>query len=142
MNWPQVHVSPPSRTPSPLPPHPILPGCHTEWVLDAQLHAPNLPWLSVLHVVMCMFQCYSLKSSHPLLLPLSPKVCSSCLSPLLQGFPGGASGKEPTYQFRRHKRCGFDPWVRKIPWRRAWQPTPVFLPGEFHGQRSPAGYSP
>ena len=33
----------------------------------------------------------------------------------------------------------FDPWVRKIPWRRAWQPTPVFLPGESHGQRSLAG---
>ena len=36
----------------------------------------------------------------------------------------------------------FDLWVRKIPWRRAWQPTPVFLPGESHGQRSLAGYSP
>jgi len=36
----------------------------------------------------------------------------------------------------------FDPWVGKIPWRRIWQPTPVFLPGESHGQRSPAGYSP
>ena len=35
-----------------------------------------------------------------------------------------------------------DPWVRKIPWRRAWQPTPVFLPGEFHGQRSLVGCSP
>ena len=35
---------------------------------------------------------------------------------------------------------GFDPWVREIPWRRAWQPTPVFLPGESHGQRSLAGY--
>ena len=35
----------------------------------------------------------------------------------------GNSGKEPTCQRRRHKRCGFDPWVRKIPWRRAWQPT-------------------
>ena len=34
-----------------------------------------------------------------------------------------------------------DPWVRKILWRRKWQPTPVFLPGEFHGQRSLAGYS-
>ena len=43
------------------------------------------------------------------------------------GFPGGAGGKEPTCQC---KRCGFDPWVEKIPWRRAWQPTPVFLPGE------------
>ena len=39
-------------------------------------------------------------------------------------------------------RCGFDLWVGKIPWRRKWQPTPVFLPGESHGQRSLAGYSP
>ena len=39
-------------------------------------------------------------------------------------------------------RHGFNPWVGKIPWRRAWQPTPVFSPGESHGQRSPAGYSP
>ena len=42
----------------------------------------------------------------------------------------------------RRKRPGFDPWVRKIPWRRAWQPTPAFLPGESHGQRSLVGYSP
>ena len=40
------------------------------------------------------------------------------------------------------RRCGFDPWIREIPWRRAWQPTPVFLPGESHGQRSLVGYSP
>ena len=51
-------------------------------------------------------------------------------------FPGGASGKEPTCQCRKLKRCRFDPWVGKIPWRRKWQPTLVFLPGEFHGQRS------
>ena len=37
----------------------------------------------------------------------------------MQGFPGGASGKEPTCQCRRHKRWGFNPWVRKIPWRRS-----------------------
>ena len=36
----------------------------------------------------------------------------------------------------------FDPWIGKIPWRRKWPPTPIFLPGEFHGQRSLAGYSP
>ena len=58
------------------------------------------------------------------------------------GFPGGAVGKEPACQCRRYTTCGFDPWVRKIPWRRAWQPTPVFLPGESHGQRSLEGYSP
>ena len=39
------------------------------------------------------------------------------------------------------KRLGFDPWVRKMPWSRAWQPTAVFLPGESRGQRSLAGYS-
>ena len=58
------------------------------------------------------------------------------------GFPGGTSGKEPVCQYRRHKRCSFSPWVGKIPWRRAWQPTPGFLPGEPHGQRSLVGYSP
>ena len=40
------------------------------------------------------------------------------------------------------ERPGFDPWVGKIAWRREWQPSPVFLPGNFHGQRSLAGYSP
>ena len=58
------------------------------------------------------------------------------------GFPGGASGKEPTCQCRRHMRCGFDPWVRKTSWWRAWQPTSVLLPGESHGQRSLASYDP
>ena len=57
-------------------------------------------------------------------------------------FPGGASGKEPACQSGRPKRRGFDPWVWEIPWRRAWQLTPVFLPGESHGQRSLVGYSP
>ena len=57
-------------------------------------------------------------------------------------FPDGASCKEPVGQCRRHKRHGFDPWVGKIPWRRAWQPTPVFLPGESPWQRSLAGHSP
>ena len=51
-------------------------------------------------------------------------------------FPGGASSKEPTGQYRRHKTCSFNPWVGKIPWRREWQPT-----RESHGQRSLAGYS-
>ena len=48
--------------------------------------------------------------------------------------PYGASGKEPTCQHRRRKRHGYDPWVRKIPWRRKWQPTPICLPGQSHGQ--------
>ena len=48
-------------------------------------------------------------------------------------------------QWRIHLQCRrqeFEPWVWKIPWSRKWQPTPVFLPGESHGQRSLAGYSP
>ena len=57
-------------------------------------------------------------------------------------FPGSASGKELICQCRRRKRPGFDPWVRKIPWRRKQQPTPVFLPGKSHGQRSLEGSSP
>ena len=47
-------------------------------------------------------------------------------------FPGGDSSKEPTCQFRRHKRHAFDPWIGKIPWKKTQQPTPVFLPGESH----------
>ena len=61
---------------------------------------------------------------------------------IYKGFPAGASGKEPACQRKRQKRPRFHPWVAKIPWRRAWQPTPVFLPGESHGQRSLVGYSP
>ena len=57
-------------------------------------------------------------------------------------FSGGASGKEPACQYRRHKRLGFNPWVRKIPWRRKWYPSPLFLPGESHGQRNLEGCSP
>ena len=48
----------------------------------------------------------------------------------LWGFSGDPSGKEPACQCRRCKRLGFDSWVAKVPWRRAWRPIPVFLPGE------------
>ena len=50
--------------------------------------------------------------------------------------------KNPPCQCRRWKRHRFDPWVRKMPWKRKWHPTLVFLPGEFHGQRSLTGYNP
>ena len=61
---------------------------------------------------------------------------------LLTWFPGLSlclSGEEHACQYRRH---GFNPWVRKIPWNRKWQPTPVFLPGTYHSQRNLVGYSP
>ena len=54
-------------------------------------------------------------------------------------FPAGASGKELAFQCRTCKRRRFNPWVRKIRWRRGWQPTPVFLPGESPWTVDPGG---
>ena len=62
-----------------------------------------------------------------------PYLGASQVAPVVKNTPANAS---------RPKRCRFDPWVGKIPWRRVWQPTPVFLPGESHKQRSLAGCSP
>ena len=56
------------------------------------------------------------------------------------GFHGDSDGKKKIYLWYRKPR--FNPWVGKISWKRAWQPIPVFLPGEFHGQRSLVSYSP
>ena len=56
--------------------------------------------------------------------------------------PWWLGSKEICLQCRSHGRNGFDPWVGKMPWRRAWQPTSVFLPRESHRQRSLVGYSP
>ena len=75
----------------------------------------------------------------------SQKACQPHLagfSYVLLGFPGRTSVKGSTCQCRRCKRHGLDPWVGKIPQKRAWQPTPVFLTGESHGQKSLESYSP
>ena len=56
-------------------------------------------------------------------------------------FPGG-SAVESTCKWRRYRKHCFDPWLGTIPWKRAWPPTPVFLSGKFHRQRSLAGCSP
>ena len=63
---------------------------------------------------------------------------------ILHGLPGWLRGKESVCNARDAGEVGSErsERVRKIPWRRAWQPTPVFLPGESHGQRRLAGYSP
>ena len=60
------------------------------------------------------------------------------ITELHKGLPWWLSGKESTCQCRRN---GLDPWVRKIPWKRKWQPTPLILPGKSYGQRSLGGYS-
>ena len=59
-----------------------------------------------------------------------------------QCFPGGSVVQNPPANAGDVKRLGFDPWVRKIPWRRKWQPTLIFLPGKSHEKRSLVGYSP
>ena len=89
------------------------------------------------------------KQTYPYLTYPKNSVCASKLKTETTiisktGFPAGATGKESPCQCRRHKRHGFNSWVRKIRWRRAWQPPPppVFLSGESHGQRSLEGYSP
>ena len=63
-----THVTPPSCTLLPLPPHPVPPDCLRAPALGPLYHTSNSHWLSVLHMLMYVFQCYSLKSSHPLLL--------------------------------------------------------------------------
>ena len=82
------------------------------------------------------FQCLSF---HPTL--HTSLSCNMIYPPLRMGFPDGINGKESACQ-QRCKRHGFDPWVEKIPWRKKWQPTPVFLPEKVHGHRSLEGYSP
>ena len=66
-------------------------------------------------------------------------VCIYVYICMYMGLPRWLSGKESAWQYRR---LMFDPWVGKIPWRRKWQPTPVFLARKPYGQRSWAGYSP
>ena len=71
--------------------------------------------------------------------PVITFIISSYWMFIINGLPTWFSGVESACQCMR---CWFDPWVRKIPLRRKWQSTPVFLPGESHGQRSLAGYGP
>ena len=70
---------------------------------------------------------------------LEHPVLTASVNTVSSGFPGGSVVK---WVFRRCRRPRFNPWVGKIPWRRAWQPIPVFLPGKYHEQRNLAGYSP
>ena len=104
----------------------------------------------------CVLASPLLQNSFSFSLPSNPpsaffSLPSSCCTQQQTSHPGslvsmhhgpGLSSKEPACQCRRHSRHWFDPWVGKISWRRSWQPTPVFLPGESYGQRSLVGYSP
>ena len=96
------------------------------------------PWP---HSWWCYFQSlgfkeFSLLQNHPVFTSIQGTFI------LITGLPKWPSIKESTCQCRRCWRCWFNPWVGKIPWRRKWQPTPVFLPRKSHGQKSLVGYSP
>ena len=98
-----------------------------------------------LFAYVCMFMCVVCLHTYMNLcahLFICQHICFCVFVSAYVCFPGGASGKESAFQRKRHKRHGFDLWVRKIPSRSVWQPTPVFLAGESHGQRSLMGYCP
>ena len=98
----------------------------------------NLEAHEVLYVIFyCKGACAILRywsSAFPKWIPLSLKS--------LLGFPGGANGRESICQCRRCKGCGFDPQVKKISWRRAWQSTPAYMPRKFHAQRNLGATAP
>jgi len=111
INQPWVYMCPTLlNTPSTSLPNPIPLGCPRAPALSALLHASNLHWSSILHMVIYMFQCYSLISSHPCLLPHSPKVCSLLLcTPMFITalFTIARTWKQP--------RCpSADKWIRKL----------------------------
>ena len=97
------------------------------------------PWLRISHSDYQQYGCrYGITCVLKYLLSWDMKIIISFWG----GFLGGAVGKESGCQCRSYKRHKFDIWIREVSWNRKWQPAPVFLPGEFHGQRSLVGYSP
>ena len=100
----------------------VRPGC-------SHVSAPAVPWAQSLmpssHGTLIRWLC----AEHPL-----PAEGKQWLSLCYMGLPQWLTGKESTCNAGGTGVMGSSPWFRKIPWRRKWQPTPVFLPGEFHGQ--------
>ena len=86
--------------------------------------------------------CQCALSAYRVNIPVTQAIFKNSQALTSQGFPHGSSGKEPACQCRRRTVHEFNSWVRKIPSRRAWQPTPVFLPGESQGHKNLVGYSP
>ena len=117
------------------------------WVWLRMPHPCFLGLLSTLQLVcaLCCLLCHAIPSRALTRGALWWPVAWKALVPLKEtGFPNGSvvkkkKKKKSPCQCRRHR---FNPWVKKIPWKRAWQPAPVFLPREFRGERSLVGYSP
>ena len=111
------------------------------YVLFQKFYSIVLAFKSMIHIELFLYVWCELGVE----VPFFPYGYPVVPAPFIENFPfsisllcwnSSASGKEPTCQCRRLKRCGFHSWVGQIPWRRTWQSTPVFLPGESHGQRS------
>ena len=104
----------------------------------------NLGTTSSVYIFLQLFSCFGFPLPWPRHHPISFSSWSFCLATVIAPtrLPRWYSDKESSCQCRRCRRHAFDPWVRKIPWRRKWQPTPVFLSGESHGQRSLVGNCP
>ena len=129
-----------------------LPGslprlCHHVWQYHARLLRPPLSPRLCSNSCLSSQWCYlTISSSATLFFYLQSFAASVfsndsalCTRWPKYGLSSGTSGKEPPCQRRRRKRHRFDPWVAKIPWRRAWQPTLVFLPGESPWTEEPEG---
>ena len=116
-----------------LPPHTIPLDRPNAPAPSIQYHALNLDWRLISYMILYIFQCHFSKSSHPLLLPQSPKDCSihQCLFCCLVHRVIVTIFLNSIY---RQPRCPS--------WRRQWQPTPVLLPGKSHGWRGLVGCSP
>ena len=112
-------------------------------ILDVAVLLKLFLLLSSSHSVLCLFspeQKFHHSPPSQIFLEMSGILFSEEIN-LHMHFSESTNGKEPVCQCRRYKGQGFDPWVGKIPSRRAWQPTPIFLPGKAHGQRSLADAS-
>ena len=109
----------------------------------AEQKFPWMPWTSkspkLCWKAMCMCVCWRMSQSLGQENPKGNQLWLFIGGTGVEGFPCGSDGKESSCNV---EDLGSILGVRKIPWRRKWQPTPLFLPGEFHGQRSLASYSP
>ena len=94
------------------------------------------PWIAALQASLSITNSYM-----NIWIYIQIHIYTICMCMYMYGIPRWCSGKESACQCRRCMKCGFDPWVWKIPWKRIWYLPPVFLPGKFHEQRSLAGYS-
>ena len=112
--------------------------CITKWISHTYIYIYPFPFgfpfylgyhsvLSWVHYSMFLSVVYFIHSINSAYESFQPPDSSHPIP--FQGFPSGTTGKNPPAG-RGHRRYGFDPCVGKMPWRRAWQPTPVFLPGE------------